>query len=189
MKRNRLGEFGALIAAAAATTAGLAATARFVTRSARETERAHPPAGRFVVVQGVKLHYIERGSDSPIVLLHGNGVNAQDWDVSGVLDGLASDHRVIAFDRPGFGYSERPRNVDWTPVQQAELLHLALTQQDSFGTRRIRMRRRSCDVYSSSRFLCYVLYGLRPAWGAHRSRSFVRRPHLGSSGSCTLCEE
>jgi pimeloyl-ACP methyl ester carboxylesterase len=128
MKRNRLGGlFGALIAAAAAT-AGLAVTARFITRSARETERAHPPAGRFVVVQGVKLHYIERGSGSPIVLLHGNGVNAQDWDVSGVLDGLAADHRVIAFDRPGFGYSERPRNVDWSPVQQAELLHLAFGQ-------------------------------------------------------------
>ncbi len=80
------------------------------------------------MVQGVKLHYIERGSGSPIVLLHGNGVTSQDWDVSGILDGLAADHRVIAFDRPGFGYSERPRNVDWTPVQQAELLHLALTQ-------------------------------------------------------------
>jgi pimeloyl-ACP methyl ester carboxylesterase len=128
MKRKRLGRLSKALITAAAATASLATTALLVTRSAREAERAHPASGRFIVVQGVKLHYIERGSGSPIVLLHGNGVTSQDWDVSGILDGLAADHRVIAFDRPGFGYSERPRNVDWTPVQQAELLHLALTQ-------------------------------------------------------------
>jgi pimeloyl-ACP methyl ester carboxylesterase len=128
MKRNGLGFPLALSAAAA--TAGLAITARLVIRSTRETERAHPAGGRFVEVQGVKLHYIERGSGSPIVLLHGNGVTSQDWEISGILDGLVADHRVIAFDRPGFGYSERPKNVEWTPVQQAHLLHAALMQLD-----------------------------------------------------------
>jgi pimeloyl-ACP methyl ester carboxylesterase len=125
MKRNPL---GGLARALIVATAGLAIAARFVTRSARKSEQAHPARGRVVVIQGVKLHYIERGSGLPIVLLHGNGVTAQDWEVSGILDGLAPDHRVIAFDRPGFGYSERPRDVDWTPTQQAELLHQALTE-------------------------------------------------------------
>ncbi len=113
---------------AAAAVAGLAATAALVARSARATERAHPPTGRFVEVHGVRLHYVERGSGSPVVLLHGNGVMAQDWEVSGVLDGLAAEHRVIAFDRPGYGYSERPRGTVWTPVAQAELIHAALAQ-------------------------------------------------------------
>jgi pimeloyl-ACP methyl ester carboxylesterase len=35
---------------------------------------------------------------------------------------------VIAFDRPGFGYSERPRSTIWTPQAQARLLHHALQQ-------------------------------------------------------------
>jgi pimeloyl-ACP methyl ester carboxylesterase len=112
----------------AGAVGGLAATAALVARSARATEQAHPPAGTFVEVQGVRLHYIVRGAGSPVVLLHGNGVSAQDWDVSGVLDGLAANHRVIAFDRPGYGYSERPRGTVWTPVRQAELIHAALAQ-------------------------------------------------------------
>ncbi len=33
---------------------------------------------------------------------------------------------MIAFDRPGFGHSERPRNVIWTPEKQATLIQDAL---------------------------------------------------------------
>ncbi len=106
--------------------AQLAATATFVSRSARAAERANPPTGRFVEVRGVKLHYTERGEGRPVVLLHGNGVTSHDWDASGVVDGLAADHRVIAFDRPGFGYSERPRGTAWTPAAQAALISDAL---------------------------------------------------------------
>jgi pimeloyl-ACP methyl ester carboxylesterase len=51
---------------------------------------------------------------------------AQEFDISGLLD-LASDkYRVIAFDRPGYGYSERPRATIWDPVAQAQLLYQAL---------------------------------------------------------------
>lgn len=117
-----------LLLAAAGGVAALAGTAALVARSARAAERAHPPTGRFVTVDGVRLHYVERGSGPPVVLLHGNGVTAQDWEVSGVLDGLAAHHRTIAFDRPGYGYSERPRGTVWTPVAQAELVRAALAQ-------------------------------------------------------------
>lgn len=117
-----------LLLTIAGAIGGLAATAAFVARSARATERAHPPAGRFIDVHGVRLHYTDRGTGSPVVLLHGNGVTAQDWEVSGVLDELAADRRVIAFDRPGYGYSERPRGMVWGAVEQADLLHAALAQ-------------------------------------------------------------
>jgi pimeloyl-ACP methyl ester carboxylesterase len=33
---------------------------------------------------------------------------------------------VIAFDRPGFGYSGRPRSTIWSPAEQAEVIHKAL---------------------------------------------------------------
>jgi pimeloyl-ACP methyl ester carboxylesterase len=106
----------------------LAASAAYVAYRARQAEREHPPLGRFVEVDGVKLHYSDRGEGPPIVLLHGNGAMATDFEGSGVLDRLAARHRVIAFDRPGFGYSERPRNRVWTPRAQAALLARALAQ-------------------------------------------------------------
>jgi pimeloyl-ACP methyl ester carboxylesterase len=79
-------------------------------------------------VDGVRLHYSDRGEGSPIVLIHGNAVSGDDWNTSGVAEPLLRSHRVIIFDRPGFGYSERPRRHLWTAVQQAELLHKALRQ-------------------------------------------------------------
>src|SRR5439155_415703 len=44
------------------------------------------------------------------------------------LVGAGQDHRVIAFDRPGFGHSERPRNRIWTAEAQADLLWRALCE-------------------------------------------------------------
>lgn len=52
----------------------------------------------------------------------------EDWIVSGLLDKLAEDHRVIAFDRPGFGHSDRPRSRIWTPGAQAALIAAALDE-------------------------------------------------------------
>ena len=95
---------------------------------ARRTERRHPPQGAFLEVDGVRLHYSDRGEGSPIVLIHGNAVSGDDWNTSGVAELLLRSHRVIIFDRPGFGYSERPRGHLWTAAQQAELLHKALRQ-------------------------------------------------------------
>jgi pimeloyl-ACP methyl ester carboxylesterase len=93
-------------------------------------EQKRPPQGQFITIDGVRLHYIERGEGPVIVLLHGNGVMAQDFVQSGIFDRLAQDHRVIAFDRPGFGFSDRPRSRVWTPDAQAELLQKALQSLD-----------------------------------------------------------
>ena len=80
-------------------------------------ERRHPPIGEFLERDGVRLHYLQRGPiDGPVVvLLHGNGTLIQDFMLSGLLDLLARRYRVICFDRPGFGYSTRPRLRLWTP--------------------------------------------------------------------------
>ena len=109
-----------------ATAALLAGSALFNRASAQKAELETPPAGKFVDVDGVRLHYVDRGEGPVVVLLHGNGMMLQDFEVSGVM-GLAATHRrVIAFDRPGFGYSERPRDTAWTPQAQADLLAKAL---------------------------------------------------------------
>ena len=67
----------------------------------------------------------EKGEGPPVVLLHGNVVTAEDFQTSGVLDLLARRHRVIAFDRPGFGYSDRPHGSAWSARAQADLLRAA----------------------------------------------------------------
>ena len=89
----------------------------------RKAEKANPPRGSFVTSNGVRLHYIERGRGRPIVFLHGNGMTVEDMRISGIMD-IAADHsfRAIAFDRPGFGHSERPRGTAWTAAAQAALL-------------------------------------------------------------------
>ncbi len=91
-------------------------------------ERRNPPIGRFVEIDGIRLHYIDRGqTDAPCaVLFHGNGTMIQDLTISGLVDLLARDGRVICFDRPGFGHSQRTRSRIWTAEAQADLFAKAL---------------------------------------------------------------
>lgn len=114
--------------ATGAGTAALVGSALFNRANARRAEAETPPAGKFVEVDGVRLHYVDRGEGPVVVLLHGDGVMLQDFDVSGVLPLAAEKHRVVAFDRPGYGYSERPRSTIWAPTAQAELIAGALKQ-------------------------------------------------------------
>jgi len=100
----------------------LAGAAVIAQRHARQAELANPPKGRFVTAGGVRLHYIGQGSGRPIVFLHGNGAMVEDLLISGVIDRAARYYRAIAFDRPGFGHSERPRGRNWTAAAQASIL-------------------------------------------------------------------
>jgi pimeloyl-ACP methyl ester carboxylesterase len=112
--------------AAGATVGALAISALVNRHLARKAENDNPPVGQFLKVNGVRLHYVERGSGTPLVLLHGNGSMIQDFESSGLIDLAAENYRVIVFDRPGFGHSDRPRNIVWTPAAQAELIISAL---------------------------------------------------------------
>jgi pimeloyl-ACP methyl ester carboxylesterase len=103
----------------------LAATAIANSYFAEKAQRDNPPRGRFIDVDGVRLHYVERGNGRPLALFHGNGSMIQDFESSGLIDLAAENYRVIVFDRPGFGHSLRPRNVVWTPEAQADLFKKA----------------------------------------------------------------
>lgn len=125
---RRPGGNASIIGATAAAVALLVSAAVLNKYLAQKAERDNPPAGRFIEANGLRLHYVERGEGDVVVLLHGNGSMIQDFESSGLVDLVAKDHRVIVFDRPGFGHSDRPRNVVWTPEAQAELIEAALSR-------------------------------------------------------------
>ena len=93
-------------------------------------ERKNPPIGRFIECEGVRLHYLDRGDPlaPTVILFHGNGSLIQDLIISGLVDRLAGRNRVLCFDRPGFGYSQRPRSRIWNATSQAGLFVKVLQQ-------------------------------------------------------------
>ena len=67
-----------------APLAGAAAlsTAAFVHHRAWQAERRNPPRGRFAEVDGVRLHYVDRGEGVPLVMLHGLGSMVEELALS-----------------------------------------------------------------------------------------------------------
>ena len=63
----------------------LAGSAVLVNRRAAQAELDYLPKGRFVTVDGVRLHYVEKGTGPPVVFLHGNGAMAEDMLISDVI--------------------------------------------------------------------------------------------------------
>jgi pimeloyl-ACP methyl ester carboxylesterase len=100
--------------------------------------RRFPPDGCFVDVQGGRLHYLEAAPDpgearGTVVLLHGASSNAAD-SMLALGRSLSARYRVIAFDRPGHGWSDRiAGGAAATPAVQAALIAEAMR---SLGVRR-----------------------------------------------------
>jgi pimeloyl-ACP methyl ester carboxylesterase len=83
------------------------------------------PDSHFVEVSGITVHYQEAGAGEPVfILLHGFAASTFSWQE--VMEPLAEAGRVIAYDRPAFGLTERP--MQWagpnpySPNFQPELL-------------------------------------------------------------------
>ncbi|WP_232677899.1 alpha/beta fold hydrolase [Nocardioides sp. R-C-SC26] len=60
-----------------------------------------------IETNGVTLHYTDEGQGRPVVLIHGWPLNGRSW--SGQTSALVdAGYRVIAYDRRGFGESDKP---------------------------------------------------------------------------------
>ena len=90
-----------------------------------------PPLGRFIEVQGTRLHYVDSApgrTDIPaVVMLHGNPGSVHSY-VPDTCTLLGDGFRAIAIDRPGHGYSDRPRRDGGLPSVQATLISGAIQQ-------------------------------------------------------------
>ncbi|HPF34813.1 MAG TPA: alpha/beta hydrolase [Candidatus Krumholzibacteria bacterium] len=58
-----------------------------------------------VQVRNITVGYVEQGQGPAMLLIHGLGSNAKGWDRN--IDAWSRDHRVIAVDLPGYGYSSK----------------------------------------------------------------------------------
>jgi pimeloyl-ACP methyl ester carboxylesterase len=130
MKRNKA---AAALPWLAGGLAALAGAAVYNHVAARRAEVRHPPMGQFITIDGVAVHYTDSGTETggdTIVLIHGNGSLLQDFLCAGLVARLKETHRVIAFDRPGYGYTARPQDREWTAEAQAALLAAAARALD-----------------------------------------------------------
>ncbi|WP_091743204.1 alpha/beta fold hydrolase [Phenylobacterium immobile] len=79
------------------------------------TSSDRPEIGRSVQANGIRTNYLEAGSGAEtVMLIHGSGPGVSaygNWRL--VLPALAENFRVIAPDMVGFGYSDRPQDVDY----------------------------------------------------------------------------
>ena len=55
----------------------------------------------------IQIYYEDHGSGSPVVLVHGYALNGHSWERQEAAL-LAAGHRVVTYDRRGFGASSRP---------------------------------------------------------------------------------
>lgn len=85
----------------------------------------HSESSRFAEIDGVRIHYQEKGSGTPLVLLHGFTSSTYSW--KDVFEPLSRNFHVIAIDLKGFGFSGKP-DGDYTRRAQARLVAHLLSQ-------------------------------------------------------------
>jgi pimeloyl-ACP methyl ester carboxylesterase len=88
--------------------------------TARQVERAVPARGRFLQLDGCRIHYIDEGAGPPLFLVHGLSGNLRNFAY--VIPHLSAGYRVIAVDRPGSGYSTRAASADARLAAQGDTL-------------------------------------------------------------------
>jgi pimeloyl-ACP methyl ester carboxylesterase len=98
---------------------------RWLRRTREDTrwEDAKSP-GKLLDIDGVKIHYVEKGSGPAIVMVHGFG--GATFSFRYQFDSLSSDHRCVAIDLKGFGFSQRPEGGDYSLTAQANLVLRAM---------------------------------------------------------------
>jgi pimeloyl-ACP methyl ester carboxylesterase len=86
--------------------------------------RAFPPVGRLVDAGGYRLHLYCLGKGSPAVIFEsGFGMSLNAWAL--VQPAVATLTRACSYDRPGYGWSDKPSDPR-TGIRAAEDLHRAL---------------------------------------------------------------
>jgi len=99
----------------------LGGLALFSAWTARQVERRVPPRGRFIDIDGARIHYLDEGTGPPLLLIHGLSGQMHNFTHS-LLGRLTRHHRVVILDRPGSGYSTRAPGASAAIAVQARTI-------------------------------------------------------------------
>ena len=84
-------------------------------------EAHYPPMGKTVKVNGKNIQAYVTGSGPDLVMIHGSSGNMRDL-ILALEDTLAPHFRLIIFDRPGLGYTDRLSSDGDKFIDQAMIL-------------------------------------------------------------------
>src|SRR5271167_4264795 len=88
---------------------------------AAEVEARYATApSQFITVDGLRVHYRDRGAGPAVVLLHGSNASLFTWE--GWVAALSPEHRVITLDLPGHGLTGPDPEGRYSPSEMAELV-------------------------------------------------------------------
>ncbi len=79
----------------------------------------HSQFSKFADLDGLRIHYLEKGEGTPLVLIHGYTSSTYTWKDQ--FAELAKQYRVIALDLKGFGFSGKP-DGDYSRRAQGEVV-------------------------------------------------------------------
>jgi len=97
----------------------------------------YPFEDHWAEIDGLTLHYIDKGEGPVILFFHGNPT----WSLlyRNLIPALSQNYRCVCVDYPGYGFSERPpmEDYDYLPETQSALMekfvdHLGLKDMTTF---------------------------------------------------------
>lgn len=139
-------------------------------------------SGSYFTYKGHRIFYQDAGEGPAILLIHGFPTASWDWNL--VWPRLSEEHRLIAPDMIGFGFSDKPMPYDYSIFDQADL-HLALLEKlgisdihilaHDYGdtvAQELLARQQEGQGVAHLRSVCFLNGGLFP--GVHRPRPIQR---------------
>lgn len=92
-------------------------------------EDEYPFESQFLTLRnGQNMHFIDEGTGSPILFVHGNPTWSFAW--RNLIKDLSNDYRTIAVDHIGCGFSDKPQNYEYTLKQHIDNLSEFVTHLD-----------------------------------------------------------
>lgn len=156
------------------------------------TQPTSPELGREILAAGYRTNVHDNGKGFPVMLIHGSGPGVTAWaNWRLIMPELAQQHRVVAPDMLGFGYSERPETPNycrdsWVEHAIGVLDALGIEQADLVGNSfgggialalaiKYPQRVRRLVLMGSAGVSFPITKGLDEVWGYEPSFASMRR--------------
>ncbi|MHB8863235.1 MAG: alpha/beta fold hydrolase [Pirellulaceae bacterium] len=92
----------------------------------------YPFASHFLTVGEARMHYVDEGQGSPVLMVHGNPTWSFYW--RRLIERFRGDYRVLAVDHIGCGLSDKPQKYPYTLQRHIDNLVALIDQLDLHDT-------------------------------------------------------